>query len=138
MCFPLGLYGYGLQGDLSKDTVVEGWVYVETLVLYSGLEAESWECWVCWMRTGEMVCEMVWRWWVGLVAGVEGWFVLGAVSVGYVGEMLVVRGQLVVRVRKCDGRSSVGWKVLLYAIVLTASPQWWGVLLAVMLCLLLG
>ena len=70
--------------------------------------------------------------------GAEGWFVTGAVSGVCVGEMLVVRGQLVMRVRKCDGRGLVGWKVLLYEVVLTASPQWWGVLLAVMLCVLLG
>ena len=55
MCFSLGLYGYELPGLLSKDTVVEGWVYVESLVLYGRLEVECGECWVCLVRAGEMV-----------------------------------------------------------------------------------
>ncbi len=57
---------------MGNGTVVEGWVCVESLVLYSGLKAESWEGWVCLMRAGEMVSEMVWRWWVVLVVCVEG------------------------------------------------------------------
>ncbi len=48
-------------------------------------------------------------------------FVLGAVAEGYVGEVLVMCGQVVVRVRNCNVRGSGGWEELFLEVVLTAS-----------------
>ncbi len=46
---------------------------------------------------------------------------LGALAEGYVGEMLLMCGQIVVRVRNCNVRGSGGWEELLHEVVLTAS-----------------
>ena len=62
----------------------------------------------------------------------------GAVAEGYVGEVLVMFGQIVVRVRNCNARGSGGWEDLLHEVVLTASLYLWAVLGAVMLCVLRG
>ncbi len=63
---------------------------------------------------------------------------LGAIAEGYVGEVLVMFGQIVVRVRNCNARGSGEWEELLHEVVLTASRYLWAVLGAEMLCVLRG